>query len=413
MAVDIVKDYSWTSIPKNSGYRDEAPCAFVRAFELEYSQLQQFVAGYINLATPVIESGVQNVRNAVADTKAGKALGATKAPPKKAFNSMDFYRNLYQSNKPIESYNFPFFNDNIRGFSNAYDDTFSSISQRGGKFMGAGLVDKLTPLGEELAFGGAAGFDQIKGIYESAKLGAEGAGEDASMGEKIRAGFKGAGSFAARAPDARAPGSYIETPKMYQYDMTDAPLTVNFVLANTIDEEDAGRNTAFIRQFTAINRPRRKGPIAITFPAIYHVEVPGLRYIEWAYLSNFSIGLIGTRRKINNQVIPEAYSCSFEFTSLTIEAANFMDELDNAGGGDFDAFDEGADTRGLAEILEENPNAVPDFGTEAFYNKYPDQRPRGGAAPGGGSGETRIPASDLPEFNRPLSDFGGPGNLLD
>ena len=163
----------------------------------------------------------------------------------------------------------------------------------------------------------------------------------------------------------------------------------NIPIANTIDEEDAGRNTAFIRQFTAINRPRRKDPIAITFPAIYHVEVPGLRYIEWAYLSNFSIGLIGTRRKINNQVIPEAYSCSFEFTSLTIEAANFMDELDNAGGGDFDAFDEGADTRGLGQLSPaELEDAVPDFGTERYYQLNPDERPR---PPSGETVPTRAP----------------------
>jgi len=375
MAVNIVKDYAWTSIPTNSGYRDEAPCAFVRAFELEHSQLQQFIAGYINLGTAVGTGAVHSGQTALAGTAAGKAIGVKKPPPKTPFNAMDFYKNLYQSNKLIESYNFPFFGDNIRGFNNAYDDTFSSISQRGAKFMGAKLMDMATPIVEEIGFGSAAGFNEVKDVFNNAKSGWDKAEDNATMAQKARSALGAMGTFQPKEPGARAPGSYIETPKMYQYDMTDAPLAVNFVLANTIEEGDMDRNTKFIRDFTAINRPRRTGPVAITFPAIYHVEVPGLRYIEWAFLSNFSIGLLGTRRKINNTIYPEAYDCNFEFTSLTIEAANFMDELDNAGGGDFDAFAAGEDTRGLAEKLEGNPNAVPKFGTERYYELYPDERP--------------------------------------
>jgi len=164
MAVNIVKDYAWTSIPTNSGYRDEAPCAFVRAFELEHSQLQQFIAGYINLGTAVGTGAVHSGQTALAGTAAGKAIGVKKPPPKTPFNAMDFYKNLYQSNKLIESYNFPFFGDNIRGFNNAYDDTFSSISQRGAKFMGAKLMDMATPIVEEIGFGSAAGFNEVKDV---------------------------------------------------------------------------------------------------------------------------------------------------------------------------------------------------------------------------------------------------------
>ena len=35
---DVVKDFSWTSVPRNSELRREAPAAIVRSFELKESQ---------------------------------------------------------------------------------------------------------------------------------------------------------------------------------------------------------------------------------------------------------------------------------------------------------------------------------------------------------------------------------------
>jgi len=71
------------------------------------------------------------------------------------------------------------------------------------------------------------------------------------------------------------------------------------------------------------------GAIGMTFPAIYHIEVPGLRYIEWAFLSNFTVSLLGARRKIDNEILPEAFRCQFNFRSLTVEVANFVDKIDD------------------------------------------------------------------------------------
>tara|TARA_R100001594_G_scaffold79426_4_gene114090 strand:- start:467 stop:1057 length:591 start_codon:yes stop_codon:yes gene_type:complete len=121
-----------------------------------------------------------------------------------------------------------------------------------------------------------------------------------------------------------APGSFIETPKFYQYANTDQGLQISFALSNTLNDDAPLKNAEFIKEFTIINRPRREGPLGMTFPAIYHIEVPGLRYIEWAYLENFGISMLGQRRKINDVIIPEAYIITLNFISLTIEPANFM-----------------------------------------------------------------------------------------
>ena len=67
--------------------------------------------------------------------------------------------------------------------------------------------------------------------------------------------------------------------------------------------------------------------VLLNFPAIYNLVVPGLRYIQWASLENFEVSLLGNRRKIGNHIIPEAYVCQFTFRSLTVEPANFIDEI--------------------------------------------------------------------------------------
>ena len=124
-----------------------------------------------------------------------------------------------------------------------------------------------------------------------------------------------------------SPGTYIETPKFYQYSNTDNGLQIAFTLSNTLDDDSIEKNFKFICDFTKINRPYRYDPIGMNFPAIYNLVVPGLRYIQWAFLEGFDVSLLGNRRKINNHIIPEAYVCQFNFRSLTLEPANFIDEI--------------------------------------------------------------------------------------
>ena len=300
---DIVNEYAWTTVPKNSELRAEAPNAYVTGYRLQFSQLQQFTEGYIGL---VRQQTANNKKNPIQE-------------------GLDFYKNLYKpgTNNTKINFNFPYFDNNIRNFANNFDDTFSKVSSRGAQFGGP-LADVFGGL-EGSIIGGAAAVSQFGSTMLNTQLG------DTSKGS-----FGGIGKAIGRVADAltntnNVQGTYIETPKFYQYENTDAPLRVQFILANTIDEGDAERNLQFIRQFTKINRPTRLGPIAMTFPYIYHVEVPCQRYIEWAFLQDFSVELLGTKRKVRNQsggctIVPEAYGCSFAFKSLTVEAANFMED---------------------------------------------------------------------------------------
>ena len=299
---DIVNEYAWTTVAKNSQLRAEAPNAFVTGYLLDKSQFQQFIEGYLNIGAQIIKDTPQ----------------ASNWDPGRLF-----YKNLYKPSPDAKrSFNFPYFDNNIRSFSNNFDDTFSKVSSRGAQFGGS--VGSAFRSAEQQAIGIAAAAGQSTGVIRSA---AEAAGPG-NMQNVINS----VGDFTAAATggsQSGMTGTYIETPKFYQYENTDAPLSIRFILANTIDEEDADNNLEFIHEFIRINRPNRKGPIEMTFPYIYHIEVPCQRYIEWAFLQDLQIELLGTKRKIQNRgggctIVPEAYGCTFQFKSLTVEAANFM-----------------------------------------------------------------------------------------
>tara|TARA_R110000824_G_scaffold3747_1_gene17827 strand:- start:1537 stop:2667 length:1131 start_codon:yes stop_codon:yes gene_type:complete len=305
---DIVRNYDWTSVPRNSPLRGEAPVIIATAHKLESNVLQQFIGGYMNTV------------------KTTKMAGG-------ADEGIAFYKGLYAGGKKLGTYHFPFFTDDFRSFSNEYADSFSPISQRGATMVGAEVLENLAGAGEKLVGGSIAlgkgalsvgaglvtaftgGVKNDKG--EVSKPGAAGSFDSAirnMAGQDSMQGTKAIG----------APGTYIETPKFYQYAQSDQGLQVSFALSNTLNDDGAKMNADFIKEFTTINRPYREGSLGMQFPAIYHVEVPGLRYIEWASLDNFGVSLLGQRRNIGGVIIPEAYVVTMSFTSLTIEAANFM-----------------------------------------------------------------------------------------
>tara|TARA_R100000664_G_C2758628_1_gene147683 strand:+ start:1235 stop:2389 length:1155 start_codon:yes stop_codon:yes gene_type:complete len=309
---DIVREYDWTSVPRNSPLREEAPCAIVVAHQLDNNQLQQFIDGYLN--TVQLDSMLAE----------GEDPGIA------------FYRGIYKGAEKLGTSFFPFFTDAYRAFSNEYADSFSPISQRGAKMIGAENIENLAGAGEKIVGGGvelgkgllSVGGGLVENIGNLASAGFEaikgGGIGDLLTKEKFAAGLTSMKDTMGGAKTFGAPGSYIETPKFYQYGNTDQGVEFQFVLSNTLNDDAPAKNAEFIKEWTTINRPTRLGPLGMTFPAIYHVEIPGLRYIEWASLDNFNVSLLGQRRKINGVITPEAYVVSMSFTSLTVEAANFM-----------------------------------------------------------------------------------------
>jgi hypothetical protein len=115
----------------------------------------------------------------------------------------------------------------------------------------------------------------------------------------------------------------------YQYEKSDSPLEVSFILANTLNSDAYLDNMELVNYLTRINRPKRINSIAVEPPRIYKVRVNGLRFMRWAYCSGMNISMIGMKREINGVIVPEAYLISMTLTSLTMEHSGFMDKITN------------------------------------------------------------------------------------
>jgi hypothetical protein len=273
---DVVKDFDWTSVPRGSGLRKRAPRVWVKSFKIKSNEALNRFKNYMQVL-------------AITDAKS-------------------FYDKMYGDvSEPEDDFNFPFFGDNVRSFSNTYGDTFQSA------FLNA--ADSVARNAIEL--GGTAasvmGIDNIQATSDIIR-------SDLSVENKLL-------NLKTMVGQANGdPGSYIETPKMYQYEQSDGPLTVSFVLSNTINS-DWKKNYELVKKLQVINRPFRKNSIAMEPPRIYQVKVPGHRFIRWASCSNFELNLLGTKREIDGIIVPEGFQVTMSFTSLTTEVSNFMDDV--------------------------------------------------------------------------------------
>ena len=274
---DVVKEYDWTIIPRGSVLRKKAPRVWVKSYKLKSNSVLNRFENYLKILS-----------RKDADT---------------------FYEQLYgEVASPEDDFNFPFFNDSVRNFSNNFGDTFQN-GFGGGGGIGTVADDSIQAImGTVIQLGGAIGSDALNEAGMLVKK-----GEYVAAGKALAGGAKSGGN----------PGSYTETPKFYQYEQNDGPLEVSFILYNTIND-DYDKNHKLVQRLTYINRPLRKDSISMDPPRIYQVKVPGHRFIKWAYCSSFSLNLLGTKREIDGVIVPEAYQVTMSFTSLTVEAANFM-----------------------------------------------------------------------------------------
>lgn len=275
---NVVKDYDWTTIPRGSGLRKNAPKVYIRSFKYKSSESLNRLVSYI------------------------KATGQS--------DPFEYYRSLYgDAVEEEDTFFLPYLNDSIREFTNTYSDTFNMESLGAIDAMLSKVTNELT--GVDSLLGGAG-----SGLREASTKALE--GDYKGSKESAKEAFNNLGST--------KPGSNNENPKLYQYEPSDTGVTVSFVLSNTINK-DWEKNYELVKKLIEINRPRRTSYTFMEPPRIYKVKIPGLRYIEWASCSNFSATMLGTKRQIGGKIVPEGYLINMTFTSLTIEVNNFMERM--------------------------------------------------------------------------------------
>ena len=95
---DIVTSYPWTAVPSNSEYRKEAPKVYAEAWKLTDSSIRTLAGNYVYNFS-VVGGGSKDV--------------------------FDYYDNIYAGAKKIERFVFPYFNDDVIGFTNEFSDAYS------------------------------------------------------------------------------------------------------------------------------------------------------------------------------------------------------------------------------------------------------------------------------------------------
>jgi hypothetical protein len=279
---NIVKDYDWTTIPRGASLRSKAPKVLVRSYKVKSNLLLNRLKSYIQVAS--------------------------------SQDSKQFYESLYSdATEPEDDFYFPYFENSARRISNSWGDTFQN--GYGGTSVGAGIdaiarnyIGTLAEIKTLAPNEGA--FNEALAIASSKNFG---------IGEKL----KGVSSALSQ---GSSPGSYIESPKFYDYaSAQEGALRVMLTLSNTINS-DFDKNYQLIKKLIEINKPKRNDAISIDPPRIYRVKLYGYRYMPWAYVNSLDIEMLGTKRMINNIIIPEAYNISIEFQPLTIEVSNFLTE---------------------------------------------------------------------------------------
>lgn len=279
--INVHKEYDWTSIPRNSPYRDVAPYVLLTAYKITSSAALNRISSYLSVA-----------KSASAD---------------------EFYEKLYENVEKTDEIFIPYFGDGIRSFSNEFGDTFQSGAM--------GSIDSLLQSGANEIFA-PAGELKLSDNFKNFKNKAGDVINSIGNMEEFKTAMGNIGSGY-----STAPGSYIETPKLYQYAQNDGALDITFPLFNTINADAVQKNYDLVDKLIRINRPKRLSAVTMEPPHIYEVKLKGLRYMRWAYCSSFSVNMIGSRRLLNGVITPDGYQISMSLTSLTTEVSNFMDKV--------------------------------------------------------------------------------------
>lgn len=129
-----------------------------------------------------------------------------------------------------------------------------------------------------------------------------------------------------------SPGAYIEQPKYFNFQQAEGEsIDIEFPLLNTVSQTYK-KNYELLWILAFQNKYYRQGFASVRPPKIYTVQIPGVKYMPYAYISNLSIDFAGTRRLLEVETprgvveapVPDAYIVKMRITSLLSDTANAM-----------------------------------------------------------------------------------------
>lgn len=95
--------------------------------------------------------------------------------------------------------------------------------------------------------------------------------------------------------------SFVERSKFYSYSSEGEEFSFNFPLINTgsVSFEDVIRNWELLFLILYNNKPGRRNRSIIDPPVIYQVEIPGVKFLPFCYISNIAVEFQGSRRELS------------------------------------------------------------------------------------------------------------------
>lgn len=123
------------------------------------------------------------------------------------------------------------------------------------------------------------------------------------------------------------PGVYVQRPQFYEFEAKNSTPVANvtFTLYNTVTPDAYVKNKSLVQRLVMQNLPHRHSRVVIEPPCIYEVRIPGKAFYPFCYIRSLSITHNGTKRIIDGEVVPDAYTISFELMSLVGDSNNFYD----------------------------------------------------------------------------------------
>lgn len=293
--INIIKNYNWAVNAGALGNNKKIPALYVNEYRQNLSTFASSIKSSSTGTATTVKSAMMNTGASVSS-----AANQFNAIISSAGGHLSPYSDLYSiSNDNCLKYVFPYFEQKSFSLANKF---------------GAGPQSN----------GGALHNTLEEWVKTSGILG--------GFAEQINE-LKSIGDLLTGRGEIGDEGIYIEKPQYFQYSSNDESLTVNFVLYNTIKHPSDPavpwqKNYQFIKNFALKNLPYKISFFSYQTPALYEVQVPGIKYFPISFISNFSATNLGVAHYLDLNgypvLVPEAWNVSITFQSLLSSSANIL-----------------------------------------------------------------------------------------
>ena len=122
-----------------------------------------------------------------------------------------------------------------------------------------------------------------------------------------------------------APGTTVNQPQVWKGPSNANTYTINFKLFNTNNADDITRNMTLKRRLQMSTLHDQRTAILSSPPAIFEVNIPGIRYSPAAVISQLNVNNIGQINLIKGENVPDAYEFNIQILELITESRQILD----------------------------------------------------------------------------------------